>query len=201
MSYDIYCYKSTKETPDIDEAELFVNFQDDFTHVIDPADKEKIAGALISKNNKLERFVFDYEKITQTQKITADQAKERFNHIELTSNNEKLPLQFIIADDNVTISVPYWFSEEEDIKNLFDEIKNAIDCIYRTVKYHVYDPQTEKVSLVEDFDAQSAEEKYLEGIAFINQQKAVLQKSKKKVIIWVGVLVLIALIKLFLLTR
>jgi hypothetical protein len=103
---------------------------------------EKIARALIDYNYKLERFENDYEEIAKARGITADEARQKFQHIELNKPDGNMPVQITI-DAYVTVAVPYWYMDEKAIK-IFREVDNYTKVVARTVGYFVYDPQARK---------------------------------------------------------
>jgi hypothetical protein len=147
LSYDIYCYKSQLGRPDIDEAQSVIEVEEnDENEVVesDPATKLKIAKALFDFNPRFESFEFDFKEITELQKISVEEAKEKFNHIELNSLEGDLATQITIFDNNVSITIPYWYSGEK-AKTVFDKVSEYTKLIQKTVGYFVYVPQTENV--------------------------------------------------------
>lgn len=144
MSYDIYCYKSKLDRPDLEEAQAAMEIDEDEEVASDPETKLKIAKALIDYNPRLESFEFDYDEIAKLQGTTLDEAKEAFDHIELNTPEGDLATQITIFDNNVSITVPYWYSGDEATK-VFNKISDYAKVIRQTVGYFVYDPQTDKV--------------------------------------------------------
>ena len=144
MSYDIYCYKSKLDRPDLEEAQAAIEIDEDEEVVSDPETKLKIAKALIDYNPRLESFEFDYEEIAKLQGTSVDEAKEAFDHIELNTPEGDLATQITIFDNNVSISVPYWYSGDKATE-VFNKISNYTKIIRQTAGYFVYDPQIDKV--------------------------------------------------------
>lgn len=165
MSYDIYCYKSNKEIPDKDEALLFLNLENIPINK-DGEEKERIANSLLKSDDKLEYFRINNEEV----KIESD-------YIELSSKDDTIPFQFNIENNSVTISIPYWFDNEDELKEVLNQAKKYLEVIYDTAKYHTCDPQTEEVCLARDFDIEKTKQKYLEGVTFL--QTRVSSKPKR----------------------
>src|SRR5215470_13403884 len=118
MSYDFYCYRSASGVPDIAEAQAAV----DAIHEAEEAEeskstsfqtRENIAAALVENNPRLERFKFDYSKIAESENISEDQARQRYQHAELNPPEGDLAIQLTIYDDHVFIAIPYWYRGTE----------------------------------------------------------------------------------------
>lgn len=147
MSYDLYCYKSKLGRPNLDEAQAVIEVEEEEENedvLSDPATKLKIAKALLAFNARLEIFEFDYKAIAEIQKISVDEAKEQFDHIELNTPEGDLATQITIFDNNVSITIPYWYSGDK-AKSVFDNVNEYTKIIHKTAGYFVYDPQTENV--------------------------------------------------------
>ena len=110
MSYDIYCYKSRLNRPDLEEAQSAIEVDEETETNSDSETKLKIAKALTEYNPRLESFDFDYHEIAKLQGTTIDEAKKAFSHIELNTPEGDLATQITVFDNNVSITVPYWYS-------------------------------------------------------------------------------------------
>lgn len=142
MSYDIYLYKSKSGQPDVDEANDILDELESGQTVQDSEDlKQKICKALIEVNPRLSPFVFDYHDIARLQKISVEEARQKFNHIELNTPEDDIATQIIIYDNCVTLTIPYWYSGDK-ATNLFDTINHYLKIIHKTSGFFVYDPQT-----------------------------------------------------------
>ncbi len=143
MSYDIYCYKSRLGKPNLEEAQNAIEVNEEVEASIDSETKLKIAKALIDYNPRLEIFDFDYEEIAKLQGTTIDEAKKEFSHIELNTPEGDLATQITIFDDNVSFTIPYWYSGN-NATEVFNKISDYTKIIRQTAGYFVYDPQTDK---------------------------------------------------------
>lgn len=144
MSYDIYCYKSKLDRPDLEEAQSAIEVDEETETNSDPETKLKIAKALTEYNPRLESFDFGYQEIAKLQEITIDEAKKAFSHIELNTPEGDLATQITIFDNNVSITVPYCYSGDK-AREVFDKIYDYTKVIRQTAGYFVYDPQIDKV--------------------------------------------------------
>lgn len=144
MSYDIYCYKSKLDRPDLEEAQNAIEVNEETEIISDPETKRKIAKALTLYNPRLESFDFDYQEIAKQEGTTIDEAKKVFSHIELNTPEGDFATQITIFDNNVSITVPYWYSGD-NAREVFDKIYDYTKVIRQTAGYFVYDPQIDKV--------------------------------------------------------
>ena len=144
MSYDIYCYKSKLNKPDLEEAQNAIEVAEETETISAPETKLKIIKALTQYNPRLESFDFDYQEIAKLQGTTIDEAKKAFSHIELNTPEGDLATQITIFDNNVSITVPYWYSGDK-AREVFDKIYTYTRIIRETAGYFVYDPQIDKV--------------------------------------------------------
>ena len=143
MSYDIYCYKSKTGIPDVGEADSVIEADTDrwATKDRDAESKLAIVKALKKYNPRLEAFDFDYGEIANLTSSTIEEAKNKFNHIELNTREGDISVQLTVYDNHVFITVPYWYKGEEANK-LFQDLKAYIKIIRETAGYFVSDPQS-----------------------------------------------------------
>jgi|GEM_PF-1030246 len=146
MSYDIYCYKSKSGNPNEEEADLIIEADNDkwATKDRDANTKLSIVKALTNYNPRLESFDFDYGKISELTSTTIEEAKDKFDHIELNTPEGDIAVQMTVYDNHVYINVPYWY-KGDDANKLFQDLKSYIKIIRETAGYFVFDPQTGQV--------------------------------------------------------
>ncbi len=106
--------------------------------------KEKIANALMLSNPRLERFMLDYEEIAKFEKISIDEARRKYTHIELNPPEGDNAIQITIETDHVSVTTPYWY-EGDEARGVFKEISTYLRLIRKEAGYFVYDPQNEIV--------------------------------------------------------
>src|SRR5438105_1295386 len=147
MSYDLYCYRATSSVPDVAEAQALVEAINAAEEAGDAKatsseTRERITAALIEHNPRLERFKFDYSKIAELQNISEEEARSRYQHVELNPPEGDLAIQLTVYDDHVFISIPYWYrGSEADL--VFSQCSEYIRVIRRTAGFFAYDPQTD----------------------------------------------------------
>ena len=146
MSYDIFCYKSKIGRPDEEEADAVIEADNDewANKNRDATTKLAIVKALTLYNPRLEAFDFDYGEIAKLSASTIEDAKNKFDHIELNTPDGDLAVQLTVFDNHVFINIPYWYKDHE-ARNVFHDIKTYIKIIRETAGYFVYDPQLGEV--------------------------------------------------------
>jgi hypothetical protein len=107
--------------------------------------KRKVADALIAHNPELEVSQFDYDVIARQQKISVEQARLRYRHLELNGPAENFNgIQIMLFDDEASVTVPFWHAGDK-AADTFREIWNYLDILNRESGYLIYDPQIDRV--------------------------------------------------------
>lgn len=124
--------------------------------------KRSIAVALMEHNPRLVEFRLDHNEIARLQKITVEEARARWNHIELNAPDGDLKVQLTVFWDHVDLSIPYWYTGAK-ADAVFKQLVGYLRVIRRVAGFFVYDPQTGRAfdPDIEDF---GTPEEY-EGIA------------------------------------
>jgi len=146
MSYDLYCYRASSRVPNPAEAQTLVeqiNKAEEAgeTRPTSGDTKERITAALIEHNPRLEPFKFNYSKIAEIQKFSEDEARARYQHVELNPPDDDLAIQLTVYDDHVFIAVPYWYKGPE-ADQVFSQLSEYLRVIANTSGFFAYDPQT-----------------------------------------------------------
>ena len=147
MSYDLYCYRPSSDAPDVTEARAVVELlnadeEAGRTRPASPAVKERIASALMQHNPRLERFQFDFRRIAESANISEDEARTRYQHVELNPPEGDVAIQLTIYDDHVFVTIPYWYSGV-DADQVFASLSDYLRIVRRASGYFAYDPQTD----------------------------------------------------------
>jgi hypothetical protein len=173
MSYDLYCYKSQLGKPDLEEAQNAIEVEEDHEVEAEPEIKLNISKALMDYNQRLERFEFDYEEIARLQGISIEEAKGKFNHIELNTPEDDLATQITIFDNYVSITVPCWYAGNK-AKDVFRKVTDYTKIIRQTAGYFVYDPQVENAydPLTQDFDGLAIYQSMSEQVAQLKKDQS-----------------------------
>lgn len=146
MSYDLYCYPSKSGVPNSAEAQAFVEAvgaAEESGLAIETSSraKERVTAALVEHNPRLEPFNFDYGEIAKFQKISEDEARALYRHVELNPPDGDLAIQLTVFDDHVAISVPYWY-EGSKADQVFSQLSGYLRVIANASDFLAYDPQT-----------------------------------------------------------
>jgi hypothetical protein len=110
----------------------------------DAGKKIALRDAIIRQNPKMTPFVFDYNEIAKYLKITAEEARSKFQHIELNGPGGGNGIQVILHDDYATITVPFWH-QGSAAQEAFREIFGYLRVLHEAGGYVTYDPQLERV--------------------------------------------------------
>jgi hypothetical protein len=113
------------------------------------ARKRAIADALNKADPSLEVFQFGFDEIAKFQKISVDEARLRFRHMELNGPEGGPGIQITLFDDEASLTVPYWHKDKK-AKTVFAQIWEYLKAIQRVGAYQIYDPQLE---CIVDLDA------------------------------------------------
>ena len=121
-----------------------------------PPDPEKEAAKLeLAKqlqviDPRLEVFPFDYQAIAKTSKISDEEARTRYRHIEL--NVIEIGIQITLFDDTASLTIPYWHRGEK-AREVWREAWRCLECLERDGGFRVYDPQLDRMlNLVSDLE-------------------------------------------------
>jgi len=107
--------------------------------------KRKVAGALLTRNPQLQIFQFDYAAVAKLQKISEEQARITFRHLELNGPEENCNgIQITLFDDEATVTVPFWHRGDK-AADAFREIWEYLEIISREAGYLIYDPQIDRL--------------------------------------------------------
>lgn len=137
--------------------------------------KRRVADALIARNPRLEIFQFDYEAVAKSRKITVEQARLQFRHLELNGTQEGVNgIQITLFDDEASVTVPFWHDGEK-ASDTFREIWGYLEIVCQETGYLAYDPQIDRV-----FDASAGFGDALACYTGVVCQKNATSRTKKK---------------------
>src|SRR5438445_2635711 len=93
--------------------------------------KRRVADALIARNAQLRVFQFDYDAVAKSQKISVEEARLKFRHLELNGPEEGCNgIQITLFDDEASVTVPFW-REGDKAADTFREIWSYLEIISR----------------------------------------------------------------------
>jgi hypothetical protein len=146
MSYDIRLFKPRPHEDPLVTARTEAD--EDFP--LTPPDPEKetlkrrVAAALIAASPLLQSYEFDYEAIAKFRKISVEEARLQYRHIELNGPDNGNGIQILLFDDEAAISVPYRHDAAK-AEAAFQEIWDYSRIIQRETGYVIYDPQLDEI--------------------------------------------------------
>lgn len=145
MSYDFILFKPRAgEDPLITAQREPEEFPDSPPDPQKEALKRRVADALIAHNPELEIFQFGYEEIAKYDKITVEEARLKYRHLELNGPEDGNGIQITLFDDEATVTVPFWH-EGDKAGDVLQEIWRYLEIISREAGYVVYDPQLDRI--------------------------------------------------------
>ena len=110
MSYDLYCFLPSSDTPTIEEAQSIVESEEAGGTADDAKSvetKRKVVSALMEYHPRLEQFRFDYAAIASRRKISEEQARREWNHVEVNPPEGDPAIQLTVFGDHVAINIPF----------------------------------------------------------------------------------------------
>ena len=146
MSYDFYCYRPISNLPLVSEAQGVIRSEEGEVRRDDDEAREmkqKIADALIEFNPRLEPFKLDHAEIAKAMKISVEEAKAQWNHIELNPPDGDLAIQLTIHWDHVSVEIPYWYTGAR-ADRVFEQLSEYVRVIRKAAGFFAYDPQTDR---------------------------------------------------------
>ena len=146
MSYDFRLFKRRAgEDPDVTAQRDSEEFGSTPPDPQKEALKRKIADALIAHNPKLEISRFDYDALAKHEKISVEEARSKYRHVELNELEEDCNgIQITLFDDEASVTVPFWH-EGDEARETFRKIWDYLEIISRESGYLIYDPQIDRV--------------------------------------------------------
>lgn len=146
MSYDFTLFQRRDgEDPNVTARQVGEELGSTPLDATKEARKRRIADALIAHNPKLTVFEFGYEEIAKQEKISVEEARLRYRHLELNGPEEdRRGIQITLFDDGASVTVAYWHGGEA-ASDAFREIWGYLEIVSRESGYLIYDPQTDRV--------------------------------------------------------
>lgn len=141
MSYELIALPLREgETLDSDFVTRYLERKESTPRISTSSIKERLADALLSHDQDLERFEIDHRAIAEFENISIEQARKSYNHIELNSIDDTSALQIQIFDSHVTASLPFWY-QGEPMDRAFARLWSCLKVIQDTTGYALFDPQ------------------------------------------------------------
>lgn len=107
------------------------------------AEKQRLAKALMRLNPALEQAAFDLEKLASLEDIPVEEARRRYRHLELNSDDDT-GIQITLWDDAVEITFPYWHSGES-AQACLQQVWEYLERLTQWTGLRAWDPQCERL--------------------------------------------------------
>lgn len=153
MTYDFRMFaRQPNEDPLVLARRESPEFSESPPHPANEARKHHLADTLKRLYPYLMRFPFADEEIAISERIIIEQAGAESRHIELTDCRDGKGVRITIFDDEVWLTVPYWYPGTTAAE-VFREIWSYLGLIEQEVRYVSYDAQLERIlDIDKDFD-------------------------------------------------
>lgn len=116
------------------------------------AEKQRLAHALVHFNPALRVAVFDYASLAATEGVDEQEARRRYRHIELNSDDYS-GIQITLWDDAAELIFPYWHAGQQ-ARNVLKQVWEYLEVLQQWGSFVTYDPQLDRIlNLQTDFDA------------------------------------------------
>lgn len=143
MSYDFYSYRPRTDQPNTQEAEKIISSEED-AEFRDDAEarefKERIASAFLSFETQLTQFEFDYTEIARSMNASEEEAKRRWNHVELNPPENGLAIQIQINWEYVSYTIRYWYTGDKAAE-VFLKLRDYLKLAREEAGFFAFDPQ------------------------------------------------------------
>lgn len=106
--------------------------------------KRQIADALLSRIPTLQTYQFPYHQIASFERISPEQARDKYRHLELSSPDGGNGLLVTLGEDEASVCLPFWH-EKDKANKAFQEVWVCLETICRQAGYVVYAPQMERL--------------------------------------------------------
>jgi len=102
--------------------------------------KRKVAEKLIQQNPRLQMRKLPHDRIAQFEKISLEEARRKYRHLELELPESGSGIQITLSDEEASVAVPFWHDGDK-AANAIRELWSCVETICRETGYCVYDPQ------------------------------------------------------------
>ena len=114
-------------------------------------EKQRLAAALVRFNPALRVAQFDYAALAASETVDEQEARRRYRHIELNSDDYS-GIQITLWDDAAEVIFPYWHSGEQ-ARNVLQQVWEHLEVLETWGSFITYDPQSDRIlRLQTDFD-------------------------------------------------
>jgi len=114
-------------------------------------EKGRLAAGLVRFNPALQVASFDYSRLAEAQEIDEREARRRYRHIELNSDDYS-GIQITLFDEQAELIFPYWHSGEQ-ARSVLQQVWDYLEVLQTWGSFVTYDPQLDRMLNLEvDFE-------------------------------------------------
>ena len=135
VSFDLYLLRLPKGSTADAAMEFIAELESGVRVSSRKPDRHEIVKLLLGMDSRYELFQKDYAEIAKFEGISAQEARDRDDSVELNGEADGKPLtQFIIYDDRIVV---HWYSGTND-----PEMIRLLEALCQETGYTVVDPQS-----------------------------------------------------------
>ncbi|PSK90868.1 hypothetical protein [Taibaiella chishuiensis] len=175
MNYQILCFHSLKGIPDLIEALEVLDSEEHFRTGGIQTTKKELANKILELNSGLYILRHDYDEIASYQGISTEEARARFDFIQIHSQETIPGISMILFDTIITVDIPFKsFGQNHD--DILIKVKQYLKLILKETGYFAFDAEAEIVYSYETLG--SLKFNLLRAKGTIPQQAVTLKKEK-----------------------
>ena len=130
--------------------------------------KRRLADALLARLPGLQLYQFPYDQIAAFERISVEQARCRYRHLELNSPEGGCGIRILLRDDEASVTVPFWH-ENTRAASAFREVWACLETICKQTGYFAYDAQLGRIVEL-DTDAEPVLSCYLRTLCRLREE-------------------------------
>ncbi|AOM80042.1 hypothetical protein [Pedobacter steynii] len=144
MDYQLFCYHSPTGRPNLIEALEVMECELHFRQGSIGHKKKKLASKLAATNPQLRILSHDFKEIALLQNISENEARARFDFIQIQSLDRGTNVSIVIFDTTISIDIPFKLIEQKQT-HVLREVKAYLNIIMDETAYFVFDAEAERV--------------------------------------------------------
>jgi hypothetical protein len=128
--------------------------------------KQQLVAVLVKFDPELVPANVDFQAVAEHFKLTEEEARIKFRHIELNDTSlQNTGIQITIRDDYVYLTVPFWHTGQK-AERVFRKIWRYMEVISAATGYIPYDEQVQPGELNLKTDFQRSLKMYVGGVSY-----------------------------------
>jgi hypothetical protein len=149
MSYDFHLFRPMTGVDPLETARASLEVESDELNPGPPVPekeqrKSQNVQLLRTVNPGLEMHPFDFAVIARRIGCSEAEARARYRHLELNGPEDGNGIQITLADDTISITVPYWHGNDR-AEPVLAEVWSYLGILEQGGGFRTFDPQLERL--------------------------------------------------------